>query len=324
MEKIILKIKHGSHLYGTNTPTSDEDYVGVFLPNEETVFGFEKKEEIDLSIKDKLENGKNSQNAVDFKIYELRKFLKLAMENNPNILEILFVNIPNITSISDEGTQILAIKHLFPYKGLYEKFIGYSYSQKHKASIKAENFFSLEKALNWFYDYIGTNTIADLHEEQHLKKARQLLADITINMDKTIFKINNEYIKIGDLTFHRSATVKQVIASIEDRIGKQGNRKELITKYGYDNKFMSHCVRLLIEGKELLLTGNLIFPLAERETIMNIKQGKWSFDECLQYVNSLEEELEAIKDASELPAKPNYDAIQKVCIDILKSHLGKT
>jgi hypothetical protein len=35
---IILQMKHGSHLYGTNTPLSDLDIKGIFLPTIEQIF----------------------------------------------------------------------------------------------------------------------------------------------------------------------------------------------------------------------------------------------------------------------------------------------
>jgi predicted nucleotidyltransferase len=73
----------GSHLYGTNTPTSDIDICGIVMPSIEEVYGFEKMEEFDLSITDKDSSGKNTKDAVDIKYYEFRKFVKLAMENNP-------------------------------------------------------------------------------------------------------------------------------------------------------------------------------------------------------------------------------------------------
>lgn len=31
--KIIMETVFGSHLYGLNTPTSDKDYKGIFLPH---------------------------------------------------------------------------------------------------------------------------------------------------------------------------------------------------------------------------------------------------------------------------------------------------
>ena len=95
-ENLILEIKSGSNLYGTTTPISDLDYVGIFMPDLEHVYGLNKIEEVDLDLKDKDEHGKNTSDAIDKKRYEFRRFCKLALDNNPNILEILFVNQPNI------------------------------------------------------------------------------------------------------------------------------------------------------------------------------------------------------------------------------------
>jgi len=37
-EEIVVHMIFGSHLYGTNTPDSDTDYKGIFLPSREQVF----------------------------------------------------------------------------------------------------------------------------------------------------------------------------------------------------------------------------------------------------------------------------------------------
>ena len=55
----ILEIRVGSHLYGTNTENSDEDFSGIVLPTMEEIFGFEHMDEIDVGVKDKDVNGKN-------------------------------------------------------------------------------------------------------------------------------------------------------------------------------------------------------------------------------------------------------------------------
>jgi len=131
-ENLIVKMRSGSHLYGTNTKNSDEDYTGVFLPDEDYVFGFLKVDEVDLGKKDKDESGKNTKDAIDFKAYEVRKFIKLAMDNNPNILELLFVNQENLVYLNNYGEFLLNTKEIFPHKGLYNRFIGYATSQKRK------------------------------------------------------------------------------------------------------------------------------------------------------------------------------------------------
>lgn len=130
--KKILDIRVGSHLYGTNTKTSDEDYSGVFIPEEDYVFGLLTVNEVDESVVSKLDTNKNSPDAIDAKYYELRRFLKLAMDNNPNIIEHLFVNDDNILYVDVYGQLLLDSATQFPYKGLTAKFLGYANSQKKK------------------------------------------------------------------------------------------------------------------------------------------------------------------------------------------------
>jgi predicted nucleotidyltransferase len=142
----ILQITTGSHLYGTNVATSDEDYVGIFIAPEKFYLGLSTVNEVDLSIVSKNVDGKNNSDAIDSKFYELRKFVRLALDNNPNVVEILFCNPENIIFKNSEAETLLSYAHLFPHQGCIQKFIGYSKSQLHKARVKPDNYKSLTDA----------------------------------------------------------------------------------------------------------------------------------------------------------------------------------
>ena len=234
----ILEVVSGSFLYGTNTETSDKDYVGIFMPNVEYILGFKRCDEVDFSTISKDEKNKNTQAAVDMKLYEFRRFVKLAMENNPNILEILFVNEENRIFCNDIGKELLAIKCLFPHQGAKQRFLGYAVSQRHK--------------------------MINCH-------------------------------------------------------GRAGNREEIVSAHGYDTKFASHLIRLMFEGVELLETGSIEFPLKERRTILDIKQGKWEMSKVLDFSSELEKQIESID--SKLPAKPNVEALERFTINKLRNFM---
>ena len=301
----ILEIIVGSHLYGTNTPTSDFDYSGIFLPPKEFVFGLKRVEEVNLSVTDKDESGRNTQHAVDKKLYEFRKFVKLAMENNPNIIEQLFVNEPNIIYINDSGRALLAERLKFPHKGLLQKFKGYAFSQKHKMVIRTDKFHELDNAFRYLKDYADQ---------------KALLIELK---DKLLpfMKFTRDFCAIGDLNLQKGIYVKKAVSMIEDRLSKVGSRKSLITKYGFDTKFASNLIRLLLEGKELISTGEIVFPLTYYQTILDIKQGKWTIKEVLDYAEQLEAEIDIIAEKSELPNKPRADEIEAFTINLLENHL---
>ena len=304
----IIEIKVGSHLYGTQTVNSDIDHAGIFLPPKEFVLGIQRVEEVDLSIQDKNAAGKNTQYAFDRKLYEFRKFIKLALENNPNIIEQLFVNEPNIVYINEIGKALLAQKPLFPHRGLLQKFKGYAFSQKHKMIIRTDNYHELQNALDYLKNYSGQ---------------KELLIELK-NKFLPFMRFSQDYCSIGDLNLQKSIYVKKAVGMIEERLSKVGNRKELITQYGFDTKFASHLIRLLLEGKELLTKGSLQFPLADRETLLAIKQGQWSIKDILDYADQLETEIDNLAKHSPLPSRPRLAEIEKFTIEILSDYICKS
>ena len=301
----ILRIKVGSHLYGTNTSKSDVDYSGVFIANEDVYFGLNNIEEIDLSTKSKSQNGKNLPDAVDYKLYELKNFARLAMQNNPNILEHLFVSDSNnIMFINDFGRILIDNRHLFPYKGAYDRFMGYSNSQRHKMVIKEINYTSLADAYNYFCEQESHAYLIE-YRDKNLKFMNE----------------NDSYFTIGDLSLQKNLKVKKVISMIGDRLSKISNRYELVLNYGYDTKFASHLIRLLLEGEELLLTGELVFPLSEASLILDIKSGKYSIEEILLMSTEIENRMRDAKERSILPASPNFKKINELIKSMIKEHL---
>jgi uncharacterized protein len=132
-ERKVLEIITGSNLYGTNSPSSDKDYMGIFIPTLEYYFGLHKVEEQDCSITSKHENGRNTSEAVDRKFYEIKKYFKLALNSSPNILELLFVPKDKIIYIDKIGQCILDNKDLFPSQLCKKSFLGYTSSQKHNS-----------------------------------------------------------------------------------------------------------------------------------------------------------------------------------------------
>jgi len=316
-KNLILKIRTGSHLYGTNTKDSDEDFVGIFMPTEEYVYGLKKIEEIDESIISKDENNKNTKEAVDCKYYEFRKFIKLAYECNPNILEILFVNLDNIVYINGYGKQLLCNRQLFVSGLVKQKFLGYAFAQKHKMQIKAENYFDLKQAINILIEYTNVNA---LNFNMYLIEAFPLLEGYNI-FKKNVDKNNNfKFFTIGDLNLQPSYSVRQAISIIKDRLSKVGNREELLTKYGYDTKFGMHLIRLMFEGKELLTTGNLQFPLKDKNLLLDIRNGKWKSEDVIAYSEELENEIESIYNNTKI-SKQKFDEVNKLCMNMLKQYL---
>ena len=75
--QLIVKTVFGSHLYGTDTPESDKDFKGIFMPSKKEIFLGKIPKSISESTK-KGSESKNTAEDIDTEIYSLQYFIELA------------------------------------------------------------------------------------------------------------------------------------------------------------------------------------------------------------------------------------------------------
>jgi uncharacterized protein len=106
-------------------------------------------------------------------------------------------------------------------------------------------------------------------------------------------------------------------AQRERMLGTRGQmrvtRTELVEKYGYDTKYAAHAIRLGIQGIEYISTGKIALPmeLKAREACLDVKRGRFDFQDVIDSIEELEEELKVQIDKSPLPKQPDRKRIDK-------------
>lgn len=240
----ILECEIGSFVYGTNVETSDHDFCGIMVPPKEYYIGLESMDELDMSTVSKLASGKNSTDAIDKKFYSISKFVKLAMENNPNILDILYTPEYRIVFYNSFGKRLISNVHLFPHIGLKQKYLGYAFSQKHKMLIKVENYDSLMD----FNDWLQNNVSEPQNYINNTYKSNCLLAELRYVKElKGIVTFHDTNATIGDINISLTDKLSKVVGKVAGRVARVGNRQELYKKFGFDNKFGLNLVRLMMD-----------------------------------------------------------------------------
>src|ERR1700761_1673426 len=73
---------HGSHAYNLNTESSDMDFKGFCIPPKQYY----------ISSQYNFEQAELKNPNPDAVVYEINKFIGLAVNNNPSILEVLFTD----------------------------------------------------------------------------------------------------------------------------------------------------------------------------------------------------------------------------------------
>jgi len=107
----------GSRVYGTATPESDYDCRGVAIPPARYFYGYK-------SHFDQFEDPN-----ADTVVYDIRKFLKLAADNNPNVIEMLYIPQKHWTVSSPYWERLVMARDLFLSQKAYSTFRGYAYAQ---------------------------------------------------------------------------------------------------------------------------------------------------------------------------------------------------
>ena len=150
---LIVKMKFGSHLYGTSTPESDLDLKGVYLPTKEEIFLNRIPKSINTSS-NKI-NIKNSSTDIDCEIYSLHYFIKLACEGQTVAIDMLHAPDEMILESSPMWDLLRTYKNKF-YTSNLKAFIGYARRQSAKYGIKGSRLnagLSLRDLLNKFEIY---------------------------------------------------------------------------------------------------------------------------------------------------------------------------
>lgn len=82
-------------------------------------------------------------------------------------------------------------------------------------------------------------------------------------------------------------------------------------------KHAMHTIRLLNTAEEALLTGEILVKRPDADMLMDIRNGKWTYEEVMEYFNDKVDYIRnVVYKKSVLPKKPNIELASKVLIDI--------
>jgi predicted nucleotidyltransferase len=206
-EELVFMTRAGSHMYGTNIATSDIDKRGVCVPPRIVLMGFARNFRI------------QEFPGEDTVVYALQKFLELATDCNPNIIELLFAPEDCIEVIHPTWEKVLEKRDLFLTAKAYHTFTGYAHHQMKR--IKGHR--------AWL---LNPPTHQPTREEFGLTQAGQGVRDLARGVD--VSKISPEALKIIEKEKKYKAAL--TVWNQYEKWKKERNpaRAKLEAAYGYD------------------------------------------------------------------------------------------
>lgn len=324
----ILEIKFGSHLYGTNTPKSDLDFKGIYLPTaREIVLGNYKK--TITTSRPKQEFERNTRDDIDIEIFSLDRFLELLIQGQTVALDMLFSPWSNtdVNFITPLGYsimhQIQFNRHELLNKNV-NAFVGYAKQQAAKYGQKGFRIHALRSVLELFRAWEHKVTrVGECRLDHWVPNCGN--EHIKIEHLKSPNGATEPYLNVCDKKIAFHSTIKYALENVQKRFDAYGKRAMMAEKNeGIDWKALSHAVRVNSEAKELLETSRITFPRPDKDLLLKIKLGKMEYKDVANLIEVGLEELTAASAKSSLREVPNKEwsdeFIYKIYSDIVKAN----
>ena len=334
---ILFECISGSKAYGLNTENSDTDIRGVFYMPKNDFYG--------LNYIPQISNETN-----DIVYYELGRFIELLSKNNPNILEMLATPEHCILYRNELMNEI----KIEDFLSLLTKdtFVGYALSQIKKAKgLNKKMFHPMDKERKMILDFCYvvkngktlelkdwllnkklTQRNCGLSKLNHLKDTYNLYFDwkedvyngIFTNEDSnevTLSSIPKNSISNTLLYFNKDAysTYCKKYSEYWTWVSKRNIDRFQSNKMhgkGYDTKNMMHTIRLLQMALKIFKNSELIIEVDNRNELLEIKSGKFSYEEVVKMADDLIVEIEESYSRSTLMTKPDLNKIENLLIEL--------
>jgi len=337
----------GSISHGLNTPESDTDYRGCAIPPKEYSLHF-----------DKFFN-EFIRKEPDITIFNLRKFFQLTSQGNPNTLEVLFTDPEYHIYKTDVGNILLEHREKFLSKQLKERYIGYAKSQAHriknhkrwidnprttpptreefglpkKPEIDPNQLKSVWAQIRSRLDTLNPD-FEPFSEPQKIylqNKVAKMLAEMNITIDNSwqaaarTLGVSENFIYIMQKEKEFDKQVEDYKSYLDWKQNRNPKRAALEEKHGYDTKHATALIRLLRMGKEILETGKVkVKRTDDREELMAIKNGIWTYEQVVEYADKIEDEVEASYKSSKLPMMPDLKFLNGLCMELIEMQWRKS
>jgi hypothetical protein len=293
---LVLLGRRGSEAHGTylgdasHNGIDDRDLMGVCIPPAPYYLGMQRWE-VAEAIK----------GPWDVVLYEFRKFVGLLCQQNPNVLQLLWLEPEDylpVPKVNEQlGRELVMARRLFRQEDRARKaFAGYAHGQmKRMTAFDApamQRIADLEATL--------TDLGVDLARAAEGKWDRDRYSLVTNQLCE-------QYVGMRR-TYHKAY------------MGQK--RWKMVQQHGYDVKNAAHLVRLLHLGYEYLTEGRLnVRRTWDVELLLAIKRGEWELQRVQAHADHY---FAAIEEAtSVLPASLDTDHIDRLVTSLVKEHLSR-
>ena len=349
----------GSRAYGLHTPHSDVDVKGFAIPPAAWLHGFRRRfDQVDdvagISVfADDLSEAERevvSGSKLEGSVYGLAKFVKLAADANPHMLDALFCRDEEVRLCTPIGQALRDARDQFLSQRCRDSFGGYAAAQLKRIRthrrwlltpptaaprrgdydlpehglMPREQLNAAQAAIRkqldrWELDLetLPKSEALALREQIEAVLGEQLAHDRFVVAGRAI-GLDDNFIDLMDRERRYRAArgeFKQHERWLQER---NPARAALEAKHGYDTKHAAHLVRLLRMALEIVRTGKVHVWRGDLDAdeLQAIRAGDWDYDRLETWADAHREKLGEESARCPLPRRPDLDGLEALTVEL--------
>jgi predicted nucleotidyltransferase len=341
-DNLIVSHIAGSLAYGTNLPTSDRDVRGVFCVDKEFYLSpWHSCGEVNVSGEE------------DTKYYEVSKFLTLVVDQNPNILETLWVRQEDILHADYSYRWMRRMRQELLCTKAKHTYCGYAHEQLKRikgherwlANPQPEtpprqiDFLTLVQDFSLTVDCQMSELVKQLRVGFAAVPYGNNIFGLYVDAGRELYADDGRFLlNRGEPHWHKNEEPNLIFKFNEQEYrlaldnhtnywhwknNRNAARSALEAKYGYDTKHAMHLVRLLRTGYEILTEGVVHVYRHDAKELLEIRNGKYSYEGILEYAQELQDKVESAYKTTTLRKRVDTNKVAELLAEILDYCWGR-
>ncbi len=312
---ILARLPFGSHMYGTNVEGSDVDTRSIYLPS------------VSDCLLNRVRHSFKATDEQDGHYFSLNEFLSLASQGQSVAIELLACSTP--VQSSPTWDYLRANRKRFFTKRIHS-FAGYAKAMSGKYSARVDRLKETEAILaclvrfdpsvHGHFAFDGIWDMEKYYDDHRLSHFWDQLPE-SLNAVKTTNDRNTGAEKRVYLVCGReiqaTVTVRHAYDVIHAIYASYGERVRAVREGRVEWKSVGHAFRAALQAKEIVETGDLVFPLKDAAWLRDLRLGRIDFvtNELDKRLDDLIAEVQGKMDASDLAESVSQEWLDEIVLD---------
>lgn len=307
-DQILILSIAGSHMYGTSTPDSDEDYVGVYIPSKKQILLNQYPNQIPVP----------KESGLDCKIWSIHYFIDNICRGETMAIDLLHSPYDCWLLYNTQvWPWLVENKHKFYTKNM-EAYTSYAMKQASKYGNKGSNIKTLKSVISFLENKEGFTVSLNINN----KKLKDIWDDLPtgehIHFIDPIDSNPYRMYQVCGAKFHETVKISYILNALKMKLTSYGNRAIIAEQNGgIDWKAISHAIRAAEQLYWILRYGSYSYPLKNADFITQVKMGKISLEMAYAVFEDYMNEIKIMTEKCNLP--DNVD--KKIWMDWLMKFL---